>query len=457
MTVRELQDRAAASAKAAREIKDKADAEGRGMSEEEAIAFDKNCKESRRLIGEAERQAEVEAIEAKLAKPVETKSKSEISDGARIEVTDAGPRMRSYGRLRSFKGPNALTQAYRAGRFLHAVLFDSAQSREWCRNHGIDIRRDMSIEARDAVEGVDTKGGFVVPDELEASIIDLREEYGNARQELRLKPMASETSSEPKKTGGLTAYPIGEGGSFTTSDQAWGRVNMVARKWGVLTKVSSELSEDTIVALAEDIAMDVAMAFAYAEDVACIDGDGSSAYHGIVGIRTKMIDGSHSGSYYDAISGADNWSEITDAILTSVMGKVKKYARRGAKWHCSPLAKCAVFDRLLRAAGGNTNQQIAQGQPAMYNGYPIVEWPAMPEDDAAAALNNKIMLIFGNLQQSSKFGTRRGITIRTLTERYADTDEIGIIATERFDIVHHSITGSSPTTTGPVCGLLGGT
>jgi len=140
-----------------------------------------------------------------------------------------------------------------------------------------------------------------------------------------------------------------------------------------------------------------------------------------------------------------------------VMAALPKYARRGAKWHCSPLAKVAVFDRLLRAAGGNTAAMIAAGMPASYNGYPIEEWPSMPENDASAALNNKIMLMFGNMTMSSKMGTRRGITIKALLERYADTDEIGIVGTERYDINHHSITGATSTARGPIVGMLGGT
>jgi len=457
MTVLQLRELMAQKIEEARAIKDKCDVEGRGMDDQEANQFEAQMKESERLEREADRQERLEAAEARRDKPQEPKSKPVIEDGSRIEVTPSGPSLRSYGTLRSFKGPKAQINAYRSGRFLHAVIWANAQSRQWCREHGIDIKQDMETEGRAMSEGINTKGGFLVPDEFEQSIIDLREEYGNARRNLRIKPMASDASHEPKKNGGLTAYPMGEGGAFTESDQNWGQVNLVARKWGVLTKISSELSEDTVISLADDLASDIALAFATAEDNACIDGDGTGAYHGIIGVRTKMIDGDHAGSYVDLVSGADNWSEITDAHLLSVMAALPKYARRGAKWHCSPLAKVAVFDRLLRAAGGNTAAMIAAGMPASYNGYPIEEWPSMPENDASAALNNKIMLMFGNMTMSSKMGTRRGITIKALLERYADTDEIGIVGTERYDINHHSITGATSTARGPIVGMLGGT
>lgn len=458
MTLEQLKEQMLAAAEAARAITDKAEAEGRSMTEEEATEFENQLGKAERLKREYDRRQRLEQMEAKLETPVETKSKPELDTGARIEVDPGGPKLYRYGELRAFKGPKAQIHAYRSGRFLASVLFGHAASRQWCREHGVEIRQDMSVDSRALSEGVNTAGGFLVPDEFEQSIVDLREEYGNARRNLRIVPMGSDHSNQPKKTGGLTAYPVGENASLTESDQTWGNIELTARKWAVLTRISSELSEDSLINLADDLANDGALAFATSEDEACIDGDGTSTYHGIIGIRSKMIDGSHTGSYYDFSSGADEFSEVTDALLLRMMAKLPKYARRGAKWHCSPLAKVAVFDRLILAAGGATMRERVDGvYKAQYMGYPIEEWPAMPTDDTSAALNNKIMFIFGNMLLSSKMGTRRGITIKRLEERYAEYDQIGIRMTERFDINHHSITGAASTDAGPVVGAMGGT
>lgn len=457
LTVLQLREMVAAEADAAREIMDQAEAENRSLTDDESIAFEAHHQKADQLELKANRQERQEKLDARLAKPDERKSTPEIATGERIEVP-GGTKLYSYGELRAFKGPKAQINAYRSGRFLAAVIFNHAESRQWCREHGVEIKIDQDLDSRAMGEGINTKGGFIVPDEFEQSIIDLREVYGNARRNCRIKPMSSDHSNEPKKTSGLTAYPVGENAAITESEEGWGNVELTAKKWAVLTRISTELSEDTIISLAEDLAQDGAMAFAMAEDNACIDGDGTSAYHGLTGIRTLMIDGSHTGSYYDATSGADNWSEITDAHLLSVMARVKKYARIGSKWHCSPLAKVAVFDRLMRAAGGTTMREVADGPSVpRYMGYPIEEWPSMPEDDASAALNNKIMLMFGNMSLSSKMGVRRGITILNLMERYAEYDQIGIRMTERFTINHHSITGATSTAAGPISGLMGGT
>lgn len=457
-----LRELAANELDEARQIQEKAQAEDRTMTQEEADSYNSHVTKSEKFLNEADRQERFNKIDDRIQKPAEKKSKQEISDGsisssARIELT-GGPKLYRYGQLRAFKGENAQLNAYRSGRFLAAVLFGHADSRQYCHDHGIEIRRDSDFDKRAMSESINTAGGFLVPDEFEQSIIDLREEYGVARKELRIQPMASDHSNQPKKTGGLTAHPRGENQAATESQQTWGNVEMTARSWDVLTRISNELSEDALITLADDIASDGARAFATAEDNACIDGDGTSTYHGIIGIRTKMIDGSHAGSYYDASTGCDEWSEITDAILLKMVGLLPQYADANAKWHCSRVAKLSVFDRLSRAAGGNTVINMATGIVKSYADYPIVVWPSMPSDDSGAALNNKIMIMFGDLRLSSKIGARRGITIAKLVERYAEYGQIGIMMSERFDINHHSITGDTPATDrGPIIGLLGGT
>jgi HK97 family phage major capsid protein len=451
-----LRELAASELDEARKIQEKADSESRTLTVEEINQYNAHVAKSDEYLRSAERKEKFAKVEEQLQKPQERKTTPEIGTGERIEVA-GGIKLHRHGILRAFKGPNAELQAYRSGRFLAAALFGHARSSQWCCEHGIEIKIETESENRAAGEGINTSGGYIVPDEFENTIIDLRAQYGSARKNLRTVPMGSNHSNQPKKTGGLTAYPVGENQTITESEQSWGNVEITARKWAVLTRISSELDEDSLISLADDLAMDIALAFATAEDTACIDGDGTSTYHKITGIRPLMIDGSHTGSYVDGSSGNDNWSEITAANLLSIMAAVPKYARLGAKWHCSPYAKVAVFDRLLMAAGGNQNRNLAEGQPATYNGYPIEEWQAMPEDDSSAALNNKIMFMFGNLSLSSKLGTRRGITIKRLLELYAASDQIGIQATERFDINHHSITGATSSARGPICGFMGGT
>jgi HK97 family phage major capsid protein len=458
MTVLELRELAVEKAEEARAIKDKATEESRGLTSEEGKIFDELLKESERLEGEANRQERLETAEARLSAPRQRATRNEQANGRIIEPPK--PHLFRYGTLRAFKGPTAEADAYKSGRWLLAVIHNHAPSRQWCHEHGVEIVRDLTPPADSRavqVEGINTLGGFIVPTEMERAIIDLRETYGNARANCRIHPMSTDHTTIPRRAGGVTAYFIGETTEITESEKSWNQVELTAKKLGALTRMSTDLSEDAIINVADDLADEMAYAFAVKEDECCIDGDGTSTYGGIVGIRTKMIDGNHLGSYVEAAAPGDNWSEIDTSDLTNVMAALPKYARRNAKWHCSPLAKVAVFDRLLLAAGGNTNQNLAQNQPAMYSGYPIEEWPAMPTDDSSAALNAVIMLFFGDMRFSTTLGDRRSITVKVSDQRYIEFDQIGIQATERFTINNHDIGGSTATSRGPIVGLLGNT
>lgn len=446
MTVAQLRELAAEKAEEARAIKDKAEAESRSMTTEEGDEFDNLLQESERIEKEANRQERLEKQEDRLNQAQPRQAPIEMSTGdTRIKVES--PQLFRHGKLQAFSGEKARANAYRSGKWLLATVMNNADARQYCRDHGIELRV--------MTEGVNSAGGFLVPTEMEDAIIDLRETYGVARRYCRMHPMSSDSTNVPRRAGGLTAYFVGETDAITESEKSWNNVELVAKKLAVLTRMSTDLSEDSIINLADDLAMEMAYAFAVKEDQCLFDGDGSSTYGGMVGLRTLMIDGDHDGSYVEAAAAGDNWSEIDDSDLDSVEAAVPEYADAGSAWFCSKKAKVATFKRLIKAAGGASARELAEGTFTQYSGYPIVTTPAMPSDDSSAALNAKIMIIFGNLRMSTTFASRRGITIKVTDQRYIEYDQIGLQATERFTIVNHDIGDDS--NAGPVVGLLGNT
>jgi HK97 family phage major capsid protein len=442
MTVIQLREKAVAEAELAREIKDKADQECRGLTEEEASKFDNHLHEAERLEKEANRQQKLEETEQRLSAPQEKKVLLETADGGRIDVQV--PELFRFGQLRAFKGKNKEADAYKAGRWLMATIMGDAGSRQWCRDKGIEIRVQT--------EGVNTAGGFVVPDVMERAIIDLRETYGMFRANARVLPMGSDHTVIPRRTGGVTAYFVGETTEITASDKSWNQVELTAKKLGALTRMSTDLSEDAIINIADNLAEEMAWAFAKKEDECGLDGDGTNTYGGMVGIRTKFVDGDHTAGYDEGTSACTAWSHITiaDEIVT-VMSLLPTYALPRAKWYINPAGKAACFDALALAAGGNTTREIASGAEPMFAGYPVVVSAAMP----SAPTDQTVAILFGDLSLSSTFGDRRGITIKVSADRYLEYDQIGIQATERFCIVNHDIGDTS--TAGPVVALVGNT
>jgi HK97 family phage major capsid protein len=433
----------------------KAESENRELSAEE-----------RQFIKES--QAEVGVIEAKIKSLEESEAlaasvRSSVQSLREPRPAQVGPQPpqqaetatrveNAYrvGSLRAFTGAtrqDAEQRAYRAGQWARATLFKDARAQRWCQNNGIEYRAHS--------ESVNTAGGFLVPVEMEMAIIDMRETYGTFRQWARVYAMGRDTMTVPRRTGGLTAYFTGEGTAITESSKAWDQVQLVAKKIGALSLMSSELSEDAVVNLGDDLAFEIGYAFAEKEDRCGWLGDGTSTYGGMTGVCVKAVDAAYAGSKSTAAANHDTFAEIDAADLTALMGKLPSYARIGAAWYCSQTAADVVFGRLMSAGGGNNMQNLAAAPEPRYLGYPI-RVSAVLEDGTSSSgdLTGLWMLGFGNLSMAAAFGDRRGITVKLSDEYKFAEDQIAIKGTERFDINVHSM--GTATAAGPFVSLVGG-
>ena len=313
--------------------------------------------------------------------------------------------------------------AFRSGMWALATLFGNERAQRYCNEHGIETRAQGG--------SINAKGGYLVPTEMSTAVVNLMETYGIARANCRVFQMNSDTLNIPIRSSGLTAYPIGEADAPTESDKDWTVATLIAKKWGVLVRYSSEVAEDAVISVADDLAMEVAHAYAYAEDNALLKGDGSGTFHGIKGIEDALAAGSKKIPSADH----DEFSEITAGDIGVVIGLLPSYAKAGAKIFCSPAVKGAVFDRLLQAAGGNTAAMLSTGTPGSYAGLPIVTSPLLNSTDGAS----KVVALIGDMAQAVAFGDRRAMTMRMSADRYLEYDQIGILATERFDINVHQV------------------
>lgn len=420
-----------------RALLDKAEAEKRDLTAEETAQYDAMKSKCDKMEKDIKRLEDLEAIEAAaiLAKPAKP--------GNGAAAVAMRPR---YGKLVAFRGDGAEERAYRSGQWIAATLFGNAAAAQWCADHGMDIRNAQS-------GNVNTKGGVLVPDEFESAIIDLREEYGVFRREANVMPMARDTLVIPRRTGGLTAYFTSENPSsaITESDATWDNVSLTAKKLATLTRMSSEIAEDAVINMADWLAREIAYAFATKEDDCGFNGDGTSTYGGIVGVRPKIIDGNHTAGAKDAASGIDTFAEVTATDLATMMAALPKYALRNAKFYCSQPAFSLVFERLVAAAGGNTIDTMAGSVQPRYLGYPVVVSQSMPT--STGDLSDVAMLLFGDLKLAATMGVRRDVTVALSNDRYFDTDQIGIRGTERFDINVHDLGDTS--TAGPIVALIG--
>lgn len=283
------------------------------------------------------------------------------------------------------------------------------------------------------------KGGIFVPTEMQTSIIRLVEKHGVFRQYSKVTPMGSDRKVAPVRIAGMTAYPVAEtrdsnegSNAGTRSEPRYTNIELVARKWKAWVKMSDELNEDALISIADEVALEMALAFAYAEDTAGFLGDGTSAYHGIVGVLNAV----NAGSVHIADTGNTSFGALDMADFEGIVGKLPDYEGINPAWFISKAGYYASMHRLLMAAGGNTAENLENGGRPMFLGYPVVFTSVL--NKTLTSQTDTKLLVFGDLRMASLFGDRRKMTMSLTDQRFWDEDQIAIKGTERFDINIHS-------------------
>jgi HK97 family phage major capsid protein len=350
------------------------------------------------------------------------------------------------GRLKNFRGANAEERAYRAGQYYKATLMGDKHAARWCADHG--------VEARALNEGVNSQGGIFVQDEVLNEIIVLVEEYGAWPKNARNIQMKSDTLIVPRRVGGLSAYFVGENTAIPDSDASWDRVQLVAKKCAVSNRMSSEILEDSVLNLADYITGEVSRSLAELIDTVGFVGTGSGSHGGIIGACTKIVDGSHEASVVTAAGGNTGAQTLDIDDLIATAGRLPLFARANARWYCSPAVFAASVQRLglvnnVGLAGGNTAANLAAPSELRLLGYPIEFVHVMPSTIGADP--GKVLFLFGDLSMGAMYATRRGVTFKTSTDRYAELDQTLIVCSTRFDCVTHDC--GDNTKAGPIVAL----
>jgi HK97 family phage major capsid protein len=184
-----------------------------------------------------------------------------------------------------------------------------------------------------------------------------------------------------------------------------------------------------------------------------LNGTGSAAFGGIVGIRTKMVDGNHAASYTDAVAGNDQFGEYDIGDFLVARPRPLMSAGYTPSWYCSRQGSMLDMDRLSFAQGGSNGQELRTGFGNVFIGDPVQLSQKMPI--VTTALNELVAFLYGDMKQAVAFGSRDVFTIGQTSERYFEYDQTGFRATERFDINVHDIGDGS--SAGPLVGIRGNT
>ena len=350
-------------------------------------------------------------------------------------------------------------KAYRFGQFALAKasidlpgVYSFQHARRFADDHG--MLQNAHLEG-----GSDTSGSHIfVPEEFGTDLIKLREEYGVARKLCKMVPMNSDTRTDPKFVSGLTSYFTGENAAATASDMQHQVVRLTARKMTCLSTYSSELNEDSVIDFGNTLAQEMSYSNALKEDQCFIDGDGTSTYGHIRGLKTMFATltiGTAPG--FRDTTTSNTWAAMVIADLTSLIANVPVYAQAGMKFLCSSQFYYTVMVPLLNAAGGVTGTELQNGfrQP-MFQGIPVMFSQVM----GTATATSTIAVFLGNFALGCSFGDRRRQTLEFSREatiggvNLFEYDMIAVKCSQRMDINVHSI--GSDTVAGPILALSTG-
>ena len=190
----------------------------------------------------------------------------------------------------------------------------------------------------------------------------------------------------------------------------------------------------------------MALQIANKEDECAFNGDGTSTYGGIVGLKNALA----AGATYTFGTGEDIFADLTIESFANAVGKLPRFPGIRPAWYVHSAGYFASMARLAVKAGGNTVANIEGGVSQLqFMGYPVVFTQVL--SSALTSTASTIFGYFGDLSMAAAMGSRTGIEIVSDVSRYFEYDQIAIRATTRFDVVVHEVGTASAC--GPVVAL----
>ena len=267
------------------------------------------------------------------------------------------------------------------------------------------------------LEGTDSEGGYLVPDEFEKTLVQKLTVANVLRPLCHVIQTSFGDRKIPVVASKGTADWVDEEGTYPLSDDTFSQVVLGAYKLATMIKVSEELLSDSVFDIEGYVSDQFGKRIGDKEEDAFLTGNGVSKPIGIlhttggaeIGVTTAGA---------SAITG----DELIDLV----------YSLR------APYRKSAVFVlndttvKLLRILKDGDGQYlwrpgITENAPDTILGHRIVTSEFMPGVSAA----NK-SIAFGDFSYYW-IADRQGRTFKRLNELYATTGQIGFLASQRLD------------------------
>lgn len=276
----------------------------------------------------------------------------------------------------------------------------------------------MTPELRNALqEGVDTEGGYLVPDEFEHTLVQALEDENIIRAHAHVFTTSSGSHKIPVVASKGSASWIDEEGAYTEDDDVFGQEQIDAHKVGTIIKVSEELLNDSAFDLEQYFNEEWARRIGSKEEEAFLVGNGVKKPTGLLNAT---------GGAQVGVTAASA-TAITADELIDLFYSLRAPYRKNAIWVLNDATVRAI--RKLKDSNGQYLWQPAlhEGEYDTIMGKRIYTSAYVPNMAAGAKT-----ILFGDLSYYW-IGDRKGITFKRLNERYADSGQVGFLAYKRLD------------------------
>lgn len=283
----------------------------------------------------------------------------------------------------------------------------------------------------------ETAGGFLLPAEWSAQIASRRAEASVFRRRATIRttirdrlvvPRLQPNQSSPSLYGSaLTADWVGETTGRTGDDPVFGTVELPIKKLRAPTvRLSRDLYEDAptlVTALVGEVGQNLGPA----EDAAFLTGDGTDRPLGLLTdttVTTVDIEGSTS----NTISSTLTLEGSTPKLINLAYSVPSQY-RRNSVW----LMRGAVEKDVRSLIDNDGRRQFPRDASGAIEGFPVEVSDAMPDDGADGAQ----CVVFGDLG-GYIIGDRTAFSAVLLRERFAESDQLGLIVFDRVGGALHN-------------------
>lgn len=260
------------------------------------------------------------------------------------------------------------------------------------------IRQGREALSADEVRSLrvadDTAGGYLAPAQFTTEMVKNLVEFSPVRSAARVSNTSSGSMILPKRTGTLTASWVGETESRTSTETAYGQVEIPAREAACYVDVSNTLLEDAAVNIAAELSVDFAEEFGRLEGAAFVNGTGVKQPEGFM---------TNADVAYTANGHASTLQ--ADALISLMYALPAAYRNRGA-WMLNGTTLATV--RKLKDGQNNYLWQPSYqaGQPETLLGRPVIEATDMPDVSADA-----FPIVFGDFAQAYRIIDRVSLSV----------------------------------------------